>query len=158
MIYKRKKKQLHWKHFNQYLGVEDMFKLSFLICISRKFRILFPFITNILRLKLILHWKHFHQYLDVEDILNLLIKEIQNTFFIYYKHFKTETYIIEQKKIMIYCFFGNKLTISFNNFVFFPKLIWCSNHYLEHIQRDHVQRLLPWKRTHCTISKLCLIH
>ena len=40
--------------------------------------------------------KTINQVLDVEDffqivIFQMLIEEIQNTFFIYYKHFKTET-------------------------------------------------------------------
>ena len=56
-------------------------------------------------------------------------------------------------KIMIFRFFWNKLTISFNNFMIFifSKPSWCLN------KHGHVQRLLPWKRTYWPISELCQI-
>ena len=77
------------------------------------------------------------------------IEEIQNNFFIYYNYFKTETYVVQQKThdLLIFC---NKITISFNNIVFFNflKRIWCLNHDFEHILHGHVQRLLPRKRDH----------
>ena len=47
----------------------------------------------------------FIQFLDAEDMFKLsffkmAMEEIQNTFSIYYKHLKTETYVVEQKIII----------------------------------------------------------
>ena len=71
----KKKKSIYIKIIlNQFLGFEDIFKLSFLKCLSRIFRIFFLFIANILRLKLMLLNKKnmiFRFFAKIDHILNI---------------------------------------------------------------------------------------
>lgn len=90
----------------------------------------------------------------------MLIENIQNNFFIYCKHFKTETHVVEQKTkydLSNYCKNWPFLLTIFNFSLFFFLACMVLNYDFLHIRHDHAQFLLLWKRTHWPILKLCLI-